>query len=445
MRKLRIPFFRIWYSTTYTVIFLILVVLLAVSPADLISQTIRNRSYPNAFVVGGVYVLTLVIILFIFASRLYTNRTVLAGIPKAYIPVEKGEVGKTVRRMIVKGFERSALIAWDSRPRDVRTELDDGDVSTTPSVERHHHHPPFKRKHRSRDMNVIPIDPEKPPWGHISHPGWSSPSANNLPTLQYDTVVAELPNLIEAKAVSLAPSHPAFAFPMPDNGAPLMPDARIVALLQRPATMGLRDYIGHLSSFGLINPPELGTAFLDRYEYARFSMLPLSEDQFRDLMEIFAEILTGMTGLNPDLVVQLQAEEYGSDTSSLAPSHRTSHSNASTIHYKTPQPRPQTGSTYTQSTTSTPVRRDSISSRSIGTVRTARTRFFDAYSEHRTLSRTSSGISRPSTQGSVRPPRTPASLAPSSTSSLRSARSVIRLTPNPRPGEVPYQFDLGGG
>ncbi|KAF2089319.1 hypothetical protein K490DRAFT_72113 [Saccharata proteae CBS 121410] len=404
---MRIPFFRIWYSTTYSIIFFILLVLLAATPADLVYQTVKNHSSQNAYAVAGVYVLTIVVILFIYASRLYTNRAVLAGIPKFYIPIEQGEVGKNVRRMIVKCLERSALIAWDSRPRDVRPEMqhEEGE-SVAHSADRHLS--TFRRKHHSKDMTVIPIDPESPPWGHITHPGWSSPCSDDIPNLNFWTVITELPNLIEAKAVSLAPPDPAFAPPGAFlDPAQMMPDARIVALLQRPPTMGLRDYLSHLSHFGIINPPNLGASFVQQYEYARFSTAALTETQFRSLMSTFANILSGMTGLSPELVAELQAAgDYAfSDTASLALS-QTSHSTGtgSAIHYKTPRTQPfDDSSSYTRSTTSTTVR-----SGSVGTVRTAPSRVQDF------------DFAAP-----MMPPRTP------SNQSLKSMRTT-RSTPMPR-------------
>lgn len=444
---MRIPFFRIWYSTTYSIVFLLLLVLLCATPGDLVYQAVRNRSYPNAIVVGAVYVLTFLVTVCVYATRLYTNRTVLVGIPKAYIPIEQGEVGKHVRRMIVKGFERSALVAWDSRPRDVRSEQpDEREGSSAPSTERSH-----KKKDPSRHVIAIPVRPESPPWGHIAHPGWASPANDGVPNLQFCNVIAELPNLIEAKAVSLAPPDPAFAFHAALEAMPVMPDARIVALLQRPSTMGLRDYLGHLSSFGLINPPELGASFIKRYEYARFSTVPITEVQFQELMTMFAEILTGMTELVPELIAELQRDDYssGSETASLAPSQTSSSSGTSTgsaIHYKTPRTVPYAESVYTRSTTST-----AEMSESNGTLRTAASRFYDYSSEHFPLPRTPSIISRQSSMRTTpMPPRTassmvPPSIAASSTSSLRSARSVIRLTPNPGPGESPFYFELQGG
>ncbi|KAK7544570.1 sucrase/ferredoxin domain-containing protein [Phyllosticta citribraziliensis] len=451
---MRIPFFRIWYSSWYTVLFLILVVLLCVSPGDLVYQAIRNHSYPNAFVVGGVYLLTLVIVGFVYSSRLYTNKTVLAAIPKSYIPVESGEVGKNVRRMIVKGFERSALIAWDSRPRDLRSEQVGDSVERLSSPDQS---PPATSKtDKLDDATVIPINPAAPPWGHISHPGWSSPSADSLPNLQFRTVVAELPNLIEAKAVSLAPPDPAFAFPNLPEGQ-VIPDARIVSLLQRPSSMGLRDYIAHLSTFGLVNPPQVGAAFLARYEYARFSTDALGEAQFQELMDLFAQLLSGMMELSPQLVADLHREvEYSptnSDSVSLASwqsSSSTGNSTGSAIHYKTPRTGPYTESVYTRSTTSTaegsigggtmrtapshmPDRRPSETVSSMRSPRTPTAESFASAPAFR-----STPIMQPRRQGSIDPAR-------SISSSSSSARSVIRLNHNPRPGELPYFYQQEDG
>lgn len=73
--------------------------------------------------------------------------------------------------------------------------------------------------------------------------------------------------------------------------------------------MGLRDYVSHLTSLAMIQPPTLGVSFLALYEKARFSGRPLDEAEFRALMHVFAEILRGMTVLSMDIVAELRAEE----------------------------------------------------------------------------------------------------------------------------------------
>lgn len=451
---MRIPFFRIWYSTTYTVLFIILSVLLAVSPGDTIYQSIRKREYQKLFVVGGVYLLTALIALLIYSTRLYTNRTVLQAIPKPYIPVEDGEVGKLVRRMIVRALRRSAIIAWDSRPRDVRKEIQD-DSGSTGGGGKHSsaaaEHPHVNLWHRSHvDSTIIPVSADSPPWGYISHPGWASPTSNDFPNLEYWSVIPELPNLIEAKAVSLAPPDPAFdgsfLHAQDTTNTPLLPDAHVVAILQRPVTMGLRDYLGRLSSYGLINPPSLGPQFLAQYEYARFSTQPLTETEFRNLMAIFAEILNGMTELDPEVVDEARAESVteteDGDTRSLAPSQSSSSSTGSAIRYRTPHlgPLPDFSSTRTRSIDD--------SGHSPQSLRTAPSGPHNGSpSTRRSLRRVPSEQSLAASSVRLRPARSPSTILPNSSSSSLgsgSSRSVVRLNMNPAEGEQPYQIYVGG-
>ncbi|KAF9741505.1 hypothetical protein PMIN04_009591 [Paraphaeosphaeria minitans] len=437
---MRIPtLFRIWYSTTYTVIFGILLVLLAVTPAETVYQSIRSNELQKPFVIGGVYVLTVLIILLVYSTRLYTNRSVLQAIPKPYIPIEDGEVGKLVRRMIVKKLRRSAVVAWDSMPRDARGEAGDDDGQGPARV--HHTH---KRRH-AFPATVIPVNPESPPWGHVSHPGWASPASPDLPNLQYSNVVTELPNLIEAKAVSLAPPDPALedrALRIQDT--PMLPDAHIVALLQRPRTMGLRDYLARLSSFGLLNPPTLGPQFLSLYEYARFSTKCLTEHEFRDIMAVFTEILNGMTELDPAVIDEARVTSSDIETRSLAPtvsSYTSSHDSSRTgLPYRTPMVDNRSEFSF----------EEHPSPRSPQTVQMApsmiRTTSDRAFFQPRTPSIRSAF----SGEGSVRRravQRSPSTLLPnSSTSSLRSAGSVVvRLNPSPSEGDLPYQYHYEDG
>lgn len=311
---MHIPVFRIFYSTTFTILTLITIVLLLVTPGDSIFQAYQNRQLYNIFVIAGVYFLTLVLIILLYASRLYTNRSALASIPKAWIPIEKGDVSKSVRRMVIESLARNARIAYEARPRDLKAdEAVPADRSTSAQS-----HPETLPKTQHREVLT---------WGNISHPGWSSPSSADLPNLHFEPVVLELPHLIEAKAVSLAPPDPLFE---PDqdlqvsaaNQVPL-PDALAVEILQRPATMGLRDYFTHLTSLDMINPSSLGPDFLAIYEEARFSGHGLEERAFRRLMHIFAEILRGMKELQPNILADIRADEdassdvYDGDEASL--------------------------------------------------------------------------------------------------------------------------------
>jgi hypothetical protein len=293
---------RILSSTIYVLFAIFLFCLTLLTPGDFIYQCYKNHRLTNIFIVTGAYIITVLLALLVYASRIYTNRTVLSGIPKAWIPVEKGDVGKSVRRLVVEGLARSAIIAYQARPRDVTEETNERLHDRTLSVDRDH-----------------------PPWGAISHAGWSSPASLDLPDLQYQSVIQELPHLIEAKAVSLAPPDPVFSGSnrvdpftarIPAEQQPI-PDARVVEILQRPATMGLREYIGHLTSLNLINPPELGIDFLTIYERARFSSQPLHEDDFRTLMGIFAEMLRGMKAVDPQLLHEIRGDSPHSDSESF--------------------------------------------------------------------------------------------------------------------------------
>ena len=288
--------FRVFYSTTYTVVFLILLILIVLTPTDTIYEAYKARRYVDIFVAAGVYVLTAAIAILIYASRLYTNRSVLQSIPKTYLPIEKEDLpGKAVTKMIADALARSAVIAYRARPRVPRVE----DNSPAASA-------------RISALSAAPsrkVPNAEPTWGPIAHPGWSSPASPDLPNLQYATVIAELADLVEARAVSLAPSDP-LATPNID-GTPV-PDERVVEILQRPADMGLREYVGQLIALQVIKDTFLANEFLTLYERARFATDPLTEVEFRALMSIFAEILRGMTSLDPLILAEFEEENEDS-------------------------------------------------------------------------------------------------------------------------------------
>lgn len=280
---------RFLNTTGFFFFALILVCLILLTPADAIYQCYETNRLTNIFFITGAYIITFILAALIYATRIYTNRNALTGIPKAWIPVEKEDVNKSVRRLVKEGLARSAVIAYQARPRDVSTDEDS-----------------FQR------YKSLLIDSDRPPWGNVEHPGWSSPASPDLPDLPYRTVIHELPSLIEAKAVSLAPADALSSMP-PDPFGPSndlttqsLPDTRVVEVLQRPASMGLREYIRHLTSLGAIYPPELGAEFLSLYEAARFSPRELHEVEFRDLIHLFAEILRGMTSLAPPIIDEIR-------------------------------------------------------------------------------------------------------------------------------------------
>lgn len=298
----RIPFFRIFYSTTYTTIYIITLCILAITPASLIWTTIQHRTYQYIIMIGGTYVLVIICAIFVYSSRLYTNRTVLAGVGKSYVPVEEGEVGKSVRKMIVKQLERSAIVAWEGRPRDLYGEILRAEQQGVLPAE--------DEAGLGRDDYTlgreIAVDPANPPWGRILHKGWSSPAQtddNEMPNLQFAVVVKELPNLIEARAVSLAPADP---LSTPKDGA-VIADPIVADVLKRPETMSTRDYLTQLALLGLVNS-DAGSRFLAQYEQARFGGVPISEVDFRNLMDAFALLLAGMTELDAAIIEQIRLQ-----------------------------------------------------------------------------------------------------------------------------------------
>ncbi|KAL4808336.1 hypothetical protein BDV18DRAFT_158438 [Aspergillus unguis] len=318
---------RLLHYVVFIFLSIILLCLIVLTPADAIYQCYITSRLTNIFIITGGYVVTFLLAVLIYATRIYTNRTVLRGIPKAWIPVEKEDVGKSVRRLVVEGLGRSALIAGGARPRPLFNTGMNGRRRT--QLQTHTQTP--AQAHALADVGEdggvgeeqegllrgfdFDVDPANPPWGFIEHPGWSAPesalsvsaqsdgaAAHSPPSLCYRNVIRELPHLIEAKAVSLAPPDPVHTLAPPsqhpnqgqEDEALRIPDTRIVAILRRASTTSLRGYINHLNSMSIINPPETGLEFLSLYEHARFSGRDLYEDEFRALMGVFADVLRGM-------------------------------------------------------------------------------------------------------------------------------------------------------
>lgn len=389
-------------STVYFILAIILLALSLLTPGDFIYQCRVNRRLTNIFIVTGVYVITVLLGLLIYASRIYTNRTALTGIPKAWIPVSKGEVDKKVQRVVEEGLSRSAIIAFQARPRNV------SDESSEPI----------------HDVELS-IAADRPPWGTVSHAGWSAPSSTDLPGLRYESVIEELPHLIEAKAVSLVPSKPAKGFIDPSMTRDDAPDPRLVELLQRPSTMGLREYIAHLTGFGLINPPKLGPEFLVIYEQSRFSSRPLFEDEFRALMGIFAEILRGMKQLDYHYLQELGGFESRVDSESFI------------------GPSDEEGETDTLNSEESinPLRREQSTDSS-----TWSSSFHSVHTAPMVPESASPTLARPTERyvsGGLQSPWSRSiSRARSIASQSSGSGSVIRLTRTRSPSELPYEIDL---
>ncbi|KAK4146430.1 uncharacterized protein C8A04DRAFT_9783 [Dichotomopilus funicola] len=300
--------FLITYNILYYTLYLILFAFLVVTPIDLIQQGVHHRRNYDILVVTVVYITTILVVAFIYASRLYISRSVLASIPKAWVPVEKGDVPPDVRRMIAEGLGKSAGVAWEARPRVLVPAAAAAVGAPTGALSAPAHEAAKEAGHSNGgdgDGAVVTLQqatPNKPPvWGKIEHPGWASPMSLDLPNLQYDTVVAELPNLIEAKAITLAPPDADAQSLHPDTQTAdppaLDPDA--VALLQRPEFMDLREYLGFLTELAVLAPLPATSEFLVQYEAARYAGRPLSEAQFRGLMHLFADVLHNMHPLSP--------------------------------------------------------------------------------------------------------------------------------------------------
>jgi len=467
---MHISYFSIFYSTTFTILTLVLIVLLLITPGDSIYQALHSNRLGQVLSIAGVYILTLIVALLIYSTRLYTSKSHLNGIPKSWIPIRRGDVSKSVRHMILESLQRSATIAYDAHPRDLRQDR----------------RPPSSDDLTSRPTTADrqPTPPTAPPiWGTIAHRGWSSPSSPDLPNLHYLPVILELPHLIEAKAVSLAPPDPFYNpsdDPLDNSGPQLspstpapppqpIPDALAVSLLQRPAPMTLRDYISHLTTLSLIQPPTLGPSFLARYEHARFSDVPLTEPDFRTLMSIFADILRGMTALDPAILSELHLRTEDGYSSESSHENDTSTDTGTSVDarsisstdtvehtpYHTPMP-------YSEGFNSRRESSEDSASGSEGTVRTAPSRARRTTDASRNVSRgtkTREGSSRAGS-GRSRPPgstrarahtmealrMTPSAPSrKSSASSARSGGSVIRLAERGGPLDLPYVITTEGG
>lgn len=293
----RTTIFRVVYTSIYILLYVILLGLLLITPADAIERSLGNGQQYNVWLIIFSYVAAILVVCFIYFLRLYVNRTELAAIPKAWIPIEPGDLKKRVHAMIVLGLDRSAAVAYEARPREAKRKM------LGPS-------PPDTGGGGDADQIVtqelgISRTLQEDMWRNIEHHGWAPPTSPDLPNLNYATVLSELPHLIEAKALTLAPRLELEADGLQrrtsgniDEAAMIDPEA--AALLQRTPGLSLRGYIDHLQRLGVLGPGAAGStaAFLHQYEHARFSRRALSNAQFRELMRVFAEVLRSMDPLN---------------------------------------------------------------------------------------------------------------------------------------------------
>ncbi|KAI0592774.1 sucrase/ferredoxin domain-containing protein [Biscogniauxia sp. FL1348] len=265
----------------YVLLCLVLAALLLVVPGDFVRQALATtRQLINVIIIAIVY---------------------------TWIPTDKGDVTKEVWKMIATSLGRSAAIAWEARPKVIAPEplhpiaeevSEEAKANGTRAKEGRKSLQLFRTKPPAtvEDEMGIALPAVRPVWGEIEHPGWGSPASVDLANLQYSTVLSELPNLIEAKAVSQAPAE------FKPGAAPPTLNADAVALLQRALNMSMRDYISHLISLQVLPSSEDVSEFLNTYERARFSTRPMSNTTFRQLMHLFAELLRSMQPLDTSVL-----------------------------------------------------------------------------------------------------------------------------------------------
>ena len=295
-KKVKDALWKIFYSTSFTAVFLLIMALVLLSPSDAVYQAYKVERWVDIIIMAGVYVLTGIVAILLYASRLYTNRSILRDIPKTYLPIEKEDLpGWRVRGLIEDRLDKSAVTAYLAKPRPHRVEVDSVPL-------------------RGRISDIVKLDAsqlidEEPTWGNFGHPGWTSPAQGDLPSnLHFETVVRELPDLIEAKAVSLAPKTQVDEDSAVEN--PAMPDPAMVDMLQRQPAMGMREYFGQLTILGMMKADsEVNRTFLAAYERARYAPPPVSAPDFRVLMNLFAEVLHEMMPLEEAVAAELLQDE----------------------------------------------------------------------------------------------------------------------------------------
>lgn len=365
--------FHIFYTTVFYILYIALLGLILVTPGDAIHQALQNKQLYNVFVIAAAYFVTAFLAILIYASRIYTTRSVLADIPRNYIPVEEGDVKEKVRRLVKRGLGRSAGVAWLARPRVQQCAQGTNALCLAEEIEERREHaqdtkPKLAKRVLRRlsrkskmgkgkgdekegkegemtrtaaaslaalakaslglnspafpyyiqagtkegEMDKEVEDPGMAIWGRISHPGWSSPTSKDLSNLHYHPVIAELPHLVEAKVVVLSG-------PTADN----------LAMLTRPVSAGLREYLNLLVQVGCLDPdvsplPDGDEdekddkvdgeekvhwrAWLVQYECARFSGEDVTEEEFRDLMAGFAKLLRSLRGIDGQVGEDLEHE-----------------------------------------------------------------------------------------------------------------------------------------
>ena len=301
MRK-RQFLFRLFYSTSFSILLIIEIILLLISPGDIIYQSFAAGRRLSIIAVAIVYVAVLLISAFIIATRFYTAHTQLTAIPKSHVPIRKDDLSKSLQKLVDSELSRSASIAYHAHPRSIGEE----EIQV------------LAQEHSSSKTRTIPwpLDHMKS-WIEIRHPGWSSPCATDLTDLQFEPVLLEFPHLLEAKAVSLV---------SPENATP---DPWVVELLQRPVSMSLRDYFEKLEELQMLDITNATSDFIKDYERSRFSSLPISETDFWRMLESFTAIVQNLRPPSDEALDNFLTDFNGSNKAFSHPSMRSRSSKSS--------------------------------------------------------------------------------------------------------------------
>ncbi|KAK8087471.1 hypothetical protein PG994_002445 [Apiospora phragmitis] len=331
--------FRIFYNSLYFLFQLILLALLLAVPGDIIRQAyLFTFQYSNIIIISGVYLVSVIIVLFVYFLRAVHHADRPGRHPAEHHPHRQGrcqEAGATddcegpreERRHRLGGATES----YRPQRRTTRSRHRGGGgqrVRAAAKREGRREVAPIavflahaQEVADGREQDGHRAARRKPVWGEIEHNGWGSPNSPDLPNLQYSTVLSELPHLIEAKAVSQAPAD---RYAAPDQPAF---DPGAVAMLQRAVHMGLRDYVLHLTSLGVIPSTQTVSDFLDAYERGRFSPRPMSNAAFRNLMHLFAEVLRTMQPLAPSALNSAMSNDDDDRNGDMNSMYTDSHSN----------------------------------------------------------------------------------------------------------------------
>ncbi|KAI7849469.1 hypothetical protein BDC45DRAFT_540037 [Circinella umbellata] len=129
----------------------------------------------------------------------------------------------------------------------------------------------------------------------IAHVGWGKPGDVQFEGVDFKRVIARTPMFIEQAAMKISSD---FA---------------------RPAHVPTRQYIEYLIQRNLVDA-QIGRVYVDGYEQARFSRVPVNQGAFKNIMTHLAVVLRQM-GYAPQNLSSKQAESSSVSTRSGSTSH----------------------------------------------------------------------------------------------------------------------------